>query len=171
MSETAAEPIEPPADPLDRAVWVMLPLQLLICGAGLFFVGIAASIFAIEYDGILTLVGLPIFIAYVALVTTVAVVIVGLPLRLAPPLPRWWFGRPRLTQLVAIGAAALLVLSFFVGGAGWRDEPTQEFTDPITVYRPDDTLFLIGWVLTAFALAHLWLPVGFRERLPAPVAA
>ncbi|MBF4633087.1 hypothetical protein ITJ38_01575 [Agreia pratensis] len=86
----------------------------------------------------------------VSAISTVFVVVVGLPLRISRRARLWWI---RNGELAVVGAAigvGLVVASAMLGGGG----------------APNGWLLVPGWLLFAFSLAHTWWPDRWRpERL------
>ncbi|EXJ50414.1 MAG: hypothetical protein BGN98_08970 [Microbacterium sp. 69-7] len=61
-------------------------------GGAVLFAAALALIFgsAMSYDGILSLIGWPILALIVAVVSIIAAMVLGLPIRLIPSLRSWW---------------------------------------------------------------------------------
>jgi len=86
----------------------------------------------------------------VSAISTVFVVIVGLPLRISRRARLWWIRHGELAFVGAAIGVGLLVASAVLGGGG----------------APNGWLLVPGWLLFAFSLAHTWWPDRWRpERL------
>lgn len=85
-----------------------------------------------------------------AAISTVFVIVVGLPLRFTRRIRLWWIRNGELAIAGSAVGAALLVASALLGGGG----------------APNGWLLVPGWLLLAFSLAHTWWPDRWRpERL------
>lgn len=125
------------------------------------------------FDGGLAVIGLPVVAAFVATVTGIASLLVGLPLRASRRLRAWTEVHGGFFLLGAIGACLVIVAAFFLGEAGYRTYPETTIdgvTYPAAVgYVPDWRLVAVGWVALSFAVLHAGVPVSWRSTLYAPV--
>jgi hypothetical protein len=135
-----------------RYAWLALPIHAVICGA--FMLVDSAFIFGNVFDGIGTVV--EIFV--VASATTIGVLLVGLPLRIIPPLRRFWIRHSVATLIAVAVSLAVVVLAWFVGGAGMQHYPSFEGQPAFDSYAPDWPLSIVGWFALAFTTAHAWWP-------------
>jgi hypothetical protein len=86
-----------------------------------------------------------------AAVSTVFVMVLGLPLRIGRRPRLWWIRNGELAFAgIAVGAAMLVASAVLGGGGG----------------APNGWLLVPGWFVFAFSLAHTWWPDRWRpERL------
>jgi hypothetical protein len=134
-------------------VWVALPIQMVVCGALLFLDG-AAAFSSVATEGAFSALA----IAVIAAVTTIAALVVGLPLRLVPGLRRVWLGHPVVT-VVAVGVSlGIAVTAWFVGEAGMQHFSSFQGMPAYEAYVPDWTVTITGWFLLAVTSAHAWWP-------------
>jgi hypothetical protein len=141
------------------ALVVLLPLALLLTAS---LVIVWPLLFA--FDSVLEWVVSRLFdvmvVVFCALIvwlaTVVVAVIIGLPIRLAPPLRRWWIGH---AYVAFIGLATGGVLLVFA----WAFSTVEQYQG-YPQWVPNPWLLLIGWLLFAFSLTHLWWPRRARAR-------
>ena len=89
----------------------------------------------------------------VSAISTVFVVVAGLPLRVSRRARHWWIRNGELAFVGAAVGAGLLIASAVLGGGG----------------APNGWLLVPGWLLLAFSLAHTWWPDRWRpSRLRTP---
>ncbi|PRB08682.1 hypothetical protein CQ042_19830 [Microbacterium sp. MYb62] len=148
--------------------WILLPAQIFLTGL-ITYVAIATwtSIGGAYTEG-LQVIGF----AFFSTPLTVLVFLLGLPLRLAPPVRLWWLQHAGWTFALFGVAACGMVLSYFVGDAGpvhYVETVAWPATDG---YEPDARLFLPSLVVLAFATMHLRPPLrrrpagGLRDGWP-----
>ena len=83
-------------------------------------------------------------------ISTVFVVVVGVPLRFTRRARLWWIRNGELALVGSAVGAGLLIASAILGAGG----------------APNGWLLVPGWLLLAFSLAHTWWPDRWRpERL------
>ena len=107
------------------------------------------------WDGGLATIGAPIGAAIFAFLTNSVVAIVGLPLRLVPPIRRWLETHPVISLAGALAGIGLIVASFIFAAPIVR---LDDFGGPVPGLEPAAALYWSGWLLTAFAIVHLWFP-------------
>jgi hypothetical protein len=78
--------------------------------------------------------------------STVFVLILGLPLRIGRRLRLWWIRNGELAFVGTVVGAAMLIASSVLGNGG----------------APNGWLLVPGWILFAFSLAHTWWPDRWR---------
>jgi hypothetical protein len=141
------------------ALVVLLPLTLLLTAA---LVIVWPLLFA--YDSVLEWVASRVFdvvvVCLVALIvwlaTVVVAVIIGLPIRLVPPVRRWWIQHAYVAFIGLVTGGALLVFAWAFS--------TIEQHEGYPQWVPNPWLLLSGWLLFAFSLTHLWWPRRARAR-------
>jgi hypothetical protein len=152
----------PPAMSPRAAGWWSLPGHALLAGAALFVAGFVFTLLGSPYDGILSWLGYVIWPAVMTVVSVPIVVALGLPLRIARPLRRWWMTHGGWLDALATVGLGVLVLSYFVDLAGPIHQPAGYGQPAFTVYAPDWRLFVVGWFFMGFGLAHAWWPFSWR---------
>lgn len=136
-----------------------LPVQMVVCGALLFVDGLAAFS-SVATEGAFTASA----VAVIAAVTTIAALIVGLPLRLVPGLRRVWLRHPLVT-VVAVGASIVVaVTAWFIGEAGMQHFTSFQGMPAYEAYVPDWPVAVTGWFLLAVTSAHAWWPHARSEE-------
>lgn len=117
------------------------------------------------FDGGIASVGWPLSWAVTGVLVNLAVLVVGLPVRLIPPVPRWLARHAWLTIAIAAGGVALLVAAFGLAAPVVRE---NELGHPVPGLEPDVFLYLGGWLLLVFGIVHTWLPApatwSFADR-------
>ncbi|WP_136056324.1 hypothetical protein [Microbacterium sp. K24] len=163
-AESQIHPAAPPS-PEQRTsvpagkVWSLLPAHVFLTGLITWLVIGEWTVIAGAYTEGLQVVGF----AVVSAVLTILVFLLGLPLRIAPPLRRWWIRHAAWMLGLFILGAAGVVLSYFVGHAGpvYYDEVADwPLTDG---FEPDAGVFGSSLVVLAFATMHLRLPQRRRR--------
>lgn len=150
----------------ERLVWVALPIQMVVCGALLFLDG-AAAFSSVATEGAFSALA----VAVIAAVTTIAALIVGLPLRVVPGLRRVWLRHPLVT-VVALGVSMVVaVTAWFVGDAGMRHVTSFQGMPAYEAYAPDWPVAITGWFLLAVTSAHAWWPTARLAELSSPPVA
>lgn len=144
--------------------WLVLPAHVVLAGAVLFAVGFAYVFTGSLYDGFTSWFGYLLIPAIGAGLTVPIVVVIGLPLRIARPLRRWWMTHGGWFVTLCVLGLAVIAASYLVGSAGYLNEPATADTRAFTVFVPDSTIFLVGWFILAFGLAHFWWPLTWRTR-------
>ena len=129
-------------------------VQSLLTLALMFAIGLVVCVVSGPYDDLLTVVGWLFWSAVLAVVTTMAVLVVGLPLRLVPRLRSWWSCNGEYT-LLGGGLGVLLIAGSFL--AGHPDTVTMDGVD-LPVFQPQGGLLLAGWTALAFSCAHVRWP-------------
>jgi len=120
------------------------------------------------YDGVTSFVGWAFDALFVVggglvigAVTIVIVFVVGLPVRLIRPVRRWWIAYGEIAFAgIAIGAI-LIVLSWALGTLQTGEQDGLPFRQ----WVPNLGVLLVGWVMFAFSLTHVWWPKRWRPRL------
>ena len=92
--------------------------------------------------------------------TIVACLLAGLPIRFIPALNRWWYSN---SYVAIIGLALGLFFIYLSPNFTHTIKVTQNATEIIKKV-PDDTVFAIGWSITAFFLLHCY-PMHFIESV------
>jgi hypothetical protein len=141
------------------ALVVLLPLTVLLTAA---LVIVWPLLFA--YDSVLEWVASRVFdvvvVCLVALIvwlaTVVVAVIIGLPIRLVPPVRRWWIQHAYVAFIGLVTGGALLVFA-------WAFSTIEQY-EGYPQWVPNPWLLLSGWLLFAFSLTHLWWPRRARAR-------
>jgi hypothetical protein len=141
------------------ALVVLLPLTLLLTAA---LVIVWPLLFA--YDSVPEWVASRVFdvvvVCLVALIvwlaTVVVAVIIGLPIRLVPPVRRWWIQHAYVAFIGLVTGGALLVFA-------WAFSTIEQY-EGYPQWVPNPWLLLSGWLLFAFSLTHLWWPRRARAR-------
>lgn len=109
----------------------------------------------VDYDGIGVIIGLVLGGILVPAATISLAVMVGLPLRLIPPINRWWAGNGRIYVLMAAAGLALIASGYL--------KPTPETLGPNGIdyiaSAPDGGLLMGGWCVLAFLLVNASLPL------------
>ncbi|MDI2033753.1 hypothetical protein [Paenarthrobacter nitroguajacolicus] len=117
-----------------------------------------------DYDGIGVMFGLALGGLLVPAATISLAVMLGLPLRLIPPINRWWEGNGRIYVLTAAAGLALIASGFL--------NPTPEVVGPNGVDHiasaPDSGLIMGGWCVLAFLLVNASLPLRWPIRQLTP---
>lgn len=154
--------VEQRASNIAAVAWALLPAHVFLTGL-ITYVAIAAwTVIGGAYTEGLQVIGFAIYSAQL----TILVFVVGLPLRIASSVRRWWF-RHAAWSLALFGlAAAGVLLSFFVGDAGPVHYPETADWPSTDGYEPDTRVFLPSLLVLAFATMHL-LPPLRRWRTPA----
>ena len=132
----------------------LIAAQAVISVAVMFVAGVAVAACAGPYEDMLSLVGWVFWSALAAPLTTVCVLLLGLPIRLMPRLRSWWMDNGELTLLGAGLGAALVVVAFRIGHPGTVSDGDLE----LRVFQPNVLLLLVGWLLLSFSCAHVRLP-------------
>jgi hypothetical protein len=134
------------------SAWQIMPLQMLISGAVLFVVGILIYMLSGTYDGIISIIGVPIITTIEAGALTIAAILVGLPLRLVPTMRAWWFAHPRLGLIIAGTGTATVIAAFIVGTIHRSASGGAEDATPL---QPEPTILVAGLLALAVGLTHL----------------
>lgn len=116
------------------------------------------------YDGFSSWFGYIVFPAIAAGFTVPIVIVLGLPLRIARPLRTWWMTHGGWTVAAFVLGLLVIAASYLTGSSGYVNEPASAEAPAFTVFVPDSTIFLVGWFVLAFALAHIWWPMTWRSR-------
>lgn len=129
----------------------VLAAQLIATGATL---TVAAFLLLVTAgyadDGVGALLLCIVAAVVLASISTVFVIVVGVPLRISRHLRFWWIRNGELALVGAVVGAALLVASALLGDGA----------------APSGWLLVPGWLLLAFSVAHSWWPNRWRpERL------
>ncbi len=141
-----------------------MPAHVVLAGAVLYVVGFAYVFTGSLYDGFTSWFGYIVLPALGAALTVPIVFVIGLPLRIARPWRTWWMTHGGLTVLASILGLAVIAGSYMFGASGFVNEPATADTRAFTVFVPDATIFLVGWFILAFGLAHFWWPLTWRSR-------
>lgn len=94
--------------PWGKSTGVLALINFFGAGAVVFAVAVAtlAGMWT-EYDGMLTLIGMVVLPFLVAIPSAIVAFLIGLPIRLIPPIRRWWL---RHGEYTLIGAATGFVI-------------------------------------------------------------
>ncbi|MFB7888724.1 hypothetical protein ACFCZ3_11850 [Cellulosimicrobium cellulans] len=143
----------------DRARRLLMAAGLIVAQAAIsvavmFVAGLAVAVGAGPYEDMLSVVGWLFWSALAALLTTMCVLLVGLPVRLIPRLRTWWMENGEFTLLGAGVGAALVVVAFLVGHPDTVSDGDLE----LRVFQPNGWLQLVGWLLLSFSCAHVRWP-------------
>jgi len=149
-----------------------LALINIFGGGAVVGAGAAVSLWGMwtEYDGVLTLIGMVILPIIVAIPSALIVLVIGLPIRLVPPVRRWWLSHGEYTLIGAVGGFIVLIVGVVLARAG------AEAGSP----GVDGWQFLVsGWSVFCLSTMHFVWPrrwrrsAGARESLPplSPAAA
>jgi hypothetical protein len=116
------------------------------------------------YDGILSMIFQPIMGAIFAGVAVLLCLLLGLPIRLVPPLRRVW---RRVWWLpLFLGSVGFLLMV-----ASWLPplrQTVHDYTRDMEIQTFQPALALSGWLLSIFAALHFWFPVpGFFHKAQA----
>ncbi|MFG6403733.1 hypothetical protein [Microbacterium sp. P04] len=141
--------------PRGDAVEALSLLQFFVGGLALFITAITVMVASTaDYDGILSLIGIPLVALVIAVSSMVIAFLVGLPIRLVPRLRAWWLNAGEWTLIgVLVG---LLAMGIAVAVA-----PTVVVTDAYDSYRERDVnewALIIAWSLFTFSVAHFVWP-------------
>lgn len=154
--------VPPPPSPDVRRAWNWLPAQIFVTGLITFVVSAEWMTIADTYSEGMQVIGLGLGSA----VITIAAFLLGLPLRIAPSLRRWWIRHGGWPVIVLLLGVAGLVLSYFVGDAGAFHVPADELFPEANGYQPEGRLFIPSFGIVAFAAMHLLPP---RRHVPGTV--
>jgi hypothetical protein len=137
-------------------VGVSTPIVYLVVSVNLCLIALQA------YDGLLTFLAIGLACVVVPGLVLVSAFVFGLPLRLVPPLARWW-ARYGEISLAGIGVSAIaIVVAWLIGGSYLDNFEGQSFYD----YLPDYSLLFAGLAGLAFFSVNARIPVGrWRESL------
>jgi len=151
--------VPPPPSPDVRRAWNWLPAQVFATGLFTFVACALWMSISDQYSEGLQVVGLGLG----AGVITIAAFLLGLPLRIAPPLRRWWVRQGVWPVVVFLLGAGGLAASYFVGDAGALRVPADDMFPEVNGYLPDGRLFIPSLGILALAAMHLLPP---RRRFP-----
>ncbi|MBT2588206.1 hypothetical protein [Arthrobacter sp. ISL-95] len=114
----------------------------------------------VDYDGLLSMIGVILTTVIMPIIAIVAAITVGLPLRLVPAINRWWAGNARTYVSIAAIAVGLIAAGFIktVRQIGEMDGI------PYDTVTPDPTLVCGGWFLLALLLVNASLPLRWTNR-------
>ncbi|WZH38287.1 MAG: hypothetical protein PIR02_06365 [Microbacterium enclense] len=140
----------------------MLALINFFGGGAVVFAVAATSLAGMwtEYDGILTLIGMVVLPVLVAIPSATAAFVIGLPIRLVPPIRRWWLRHGEYT-LIGAGAGLLLVV---VGTVLVRTSSDAGSTE-----LDGWQVLVAGWVVFCICAMHLVWPHRWSGRGDAPI--
>lgn len=113
-----------------------------------------------DYDGLAGIVGFLLGGVIIPTLAIVAVIVLGLPVRLAPRLNRWWAGNGHAHTAIASVAVGLMVAGIV------KTQRQVGILDGVAydVVTPDPGLLCGGWFLLAFLLVNAALPLRWRRR-------
>ncbi|PCE16414.1 hypothetical protein AUC47_00765 [Microbacterium sp. SZ1] len=151
--------VPPPPSPDVRRAWDWLPAQVFATGLSTFVACALWMSMSDLYSEGLQVVGLGLG----ASVITIAAFLLGLPLRIAPPLRRWWLRHGIWPVIVFLLGAGGLAASYVVGDAGAFHVPADDMFPEANGYQPDGRIFIPSLAVLAFAAMHLLPP---RRRFP-----
>ncbi|MGF0118267.1 hypothetical protein ACQFYA_18390 [Promicromonospora sp. Marseille-Q5078] len=141
----------------------LVGVQSLLTLALMFATGLVVCVVSGPYDDLLTVVGWLFWSAALAVVTTMAVLVVGLPLRLVPRLRAWWSRHGEYTLLGGALGVLLIAGSFL---AGHPDTVNMDGVD-LPVFQPQGIILLAGWTALAFSSAHVRWPRTWTRSIRA----
>ncbi|MEE6389887.1 MULTISPECIES: hypothetical protein [Microbacterium] len=126
--------------------------QFFVGGFFLFIVAFFLALGAAdEYDGVTSFIGASIIAVVLSVVSMVAALVIGLPLRLVSALRARWLAHGEITVLgVIVGLGACIVSVVLVGGSGGAALPWW--------------VFIVSWTVLAFSVAHFVWPGRRRPR-------
>ncbi|SDT53495.1 hypothetical protein SAMN04489743_3445 [Pseudarthrobacter equi] len=113
----------------------------------------------VDYDGLLSLVGLALSGLVVAAVAIVSLVVLGLPVRLIPWVNRRWAGNARAYVAVSAIAVGLMTAGCLMRVPHVGGENGIHYS----VLTPDPVLLCGGWFLLAFLMVNASLPLRWTR--------
>ncbi|MDP5225722.1 MULTISPECIES: hypothetical protein [Arthrobacter] len=139
--------------------------QMMIGYAVLLAVGIfILTGIVITYDGAASFITWALALAFVPAVTLSVTAVLGLPLRLIPPVRRWWVKHWYLGFLGVLVGFTVLAVSF---AAGHREAGVVDGVS-YDQLEPDYGLALTGWLIISFFSSHSCSPPARSTRRPGP---
>lgn len=147
--------------------WTLAVAQLAAAGILIPFVA-AASLWSMwtEYDGLLTIIGMVVLPVVVSMASVAAGLIVGLPIRLIPPVRRWWLSHGGATLGVACSGLAVVVLGTIL---------VRTTADAGASEQSAWLVLLVGWAVFCLGTLHLvwpkrWDGASARRKIRAPAS-
>ncbi len=136
----------------DESTASLILSQFFVGGFFLFIVAFFLALGAAdEYDGVTSFIGATIIAVVLSVVSMVAALLIGLPLRLVSALRARWLAHGEITVLgVVVGLGACIVSVVLVGGSGGAALPWWAF--------------IVSWTVLAFSVAHFVWPGRRRPR-------
>lgn len=131
--------------------------QFFVGGFFLFIVAFFLALGAAEeYDGVTSFIGASIIAVVLSVVSIIAALVIGLPLRLVSALRARWLAHGEITVLgVVVGLGACTVAVVLAGGSGGAALPWWAF--------------VVSWPVLAFSVAHfVWPGRRLRREFRAP---
>lgn len=122
--------------------------------------GLIQMSLTVAYDGLPSMVGLALGSLMVPVLTILAVVVLGVPVRLIPWASRRWSGNGRLYVAIAVIGLGLMAAGSLVGV---RQVGTENGIAYDT-FTPEPSLLYSGWFLLAFLLVNASLPIRWTRR-------
>ena len=93
-------------------------------------------------------------------VTMVGTLVIGLPVRLIPPLRRLWLANGEVTIAGIVLGAALILVAYALGG--WQRVPLEYGLH--RVFVPSLWPLALGWAIFALSLMHVVWPARWLPR-------
>ena len=115
------------------------------------------------FDGLFGLfIVQPIIGVILSVLTIIACLSLGLPIRLSKKVNYWWATNFYISIIGVISGLTLLFLALL---PNFNDAATVIINKQETLKQiPNSTLSYVGWFLTAFSLLHIYLPRQLTER-------
>lgn len=129
--------------------------QFFVGGFFLFIVAFfLASTAGEDYDGITSLIGAGIIAVVLSVVSMIAALLIGLPLRLVSSLRERWLAHGEVTVIGTVaGLGACIAFASIAGASGGADQMTW-------------WALAVSWSVFAFSVAHFVWPRRGRRRAP-----
>jgi hypothetical protein len=137
----------------------VLVVQLTLVPGAIFgeFDGIMTGFVSWAVDGVTEIIAALI----VFFVTGLIVGLIGMPVRLIPPLRRLWLGNGEATLAGAVLGGLLILIAYAPFGT-WEQVHLDHGTYP--VFTPSPWPLLVGWLLLALSLSLIVWPVRWMPR-------
>ena len=116
------------------------------------------------FDGLVVLfIFQPVIAIVLSVLTIIVCMLAGLPIRLNKKLNHWWTTN---FYISIIGVVCGLTLLFLAMLPGFEETATVISDERETLKQiPNQTLLLIGLLLTVFSLLHVYPPRQFTEKI------
>lgn len=116
----------------------------------------------VYYDGIISLIGLPIIGTIFSTLCTLALLVLGLPLRFYKPLKNWWLCHPKFPIILFVISIVFLVVS-------WNSSltilvPNPEFPELPKIPSANPYFASIGYGLSLFSILHFF-PLAIKREV------
>ncbi len=142
-------------------VFALTVIQFFAGGAALFAAALLLIVgSAVSYNGGLTLIGWPILAVIIAVISMIAAMLVGLPIRLIPTLRTWWRSHGIVTLIgVVLGLTACIIILATAPIVLAHDEDGAYMAR-----NPNWWVLLSAWSVFAISIAHFVWPTGHARR-------